>query len=139
MVAVKRAFGVVSPLAFAFTVFAVQAASAVDGSRSIQLSEPVVLAGVTVPPGSYTLSWGREPGSEEVQISIAHGRKVVATGKGRWIQTAQPSPYEALVYHPDRGVNALAQIQFKRSAEAIRVDLGATRADAGQANGVVTN
>ena len=132
MLTIKRTFLAAAGLVFALTAPASQAGNRNDGSRSIQLQETASLSGVTLKPGSYTLSWSRERGSEEVRIAIARGRDVLATGNGHWVESAQPSPYEAVVYHPEHETNELAEIRFQNSADAIRVDAGTTRADAHQ-------
>lgn len=135
MLTMKKTLLTVAGLVFALTAPASQAGSRNDGSRSLQLDESAALSGVTLRPGSYTLSWSREPGSEDVRIAIARGRNVLATGSGHWIEATQPSPYEALVYHAERGTNELAEIRFKQSADAIRIDAGTTSANASGESG----
>src|SRR5262245_35750297 len=76
-----------------------------DGHRSIDLKETVVALGTRVAPGSYTLRWSREVGSENVRVEITRGRKIVASGRGVWVQASSLSPYEALVYHNDSGTH----------------------------------
>ena len=129
---IKRTLVAVVASVFAVAALAGQDGSRNDGKRSIRLSESAVVSGVAIQPGSYTLSWAREPGSEEVRIAIARGRNVLATGNGHWIESAQPSPYEALVYHAEHGTNELVEVLFRRSADSIRIDAGTTRADAQQ-------
>lgn len=131
MIAVKRTLSVVAALVFTLGALAGQTGSRNDGSRKFQLGETAVLLGVTVPPGSYTLSWTRDRGSEAVRIELASGRKVLATGKGLWVESEQPYPYEALVYHAaGGGTNELAEIRFSRSVDSIRIEAGTARAEA---------
>ena len=136
---IKRTLVAVVASVFAVAALAGQDGSRNDGKRSIRLSESAAVSGVTIQPGLYTLSWAREPGTEEVRISIRRGRNVLATGNGRWIESAQPSPYEALVYNGERGTNELVGILFEKSIDSIRVDAGGVHADAGQSKGIDTN
>jgi hypothetical protein len=139
MIAITRTLATVTASVFAVAALAGQAGSRNDGSRPLQLKEPAVLLGVTVVPGTYTLRWARERGSEDVRVEIARGRDVLASGNGRWIETVEPSPYEALVYHGEGGTKELAQIRFKSSVDAIRIDGGAMQAGAGQPHGAAAN
>ena len=139
MTAINRTFAIVAAAFLALTALAGQAGSRNDGSRWIQLTESATLAGVKVPPGAYTLRWMREPGTESVKIEIAHGLTVLAHGKGRWIESAETSPYEALVYHEGHGANDLVEIRFRRSPDAIRIDTGADQADSRQSHKTDTN
>ena len=129
----------VAALALSSAAFAGQGGGRNDGSRWIQLKDAAMISGVTVRPGSYTLSWTRQHGSEDVNVTLRSGRKVVATAKGRWVESAEPSPYEALVYHGEGGLNELSEIRFLQSPEEIRIDGGSTRADSGEDKGTATN
>jgi len=123
MSTIKRTLAAVATLGFALCALAGQSVGSNTGSRKIQLSEPAVMLGVTVPPGAYMLNWTRERGSEELRIELARGHDTVATGKGRWIESEQPSPYESLVYRADSsGTSGLAEIRFKGSADSILID-----------------
>jgi hypothetical protein len=142
MVAIKRILAALAPLTimlFTVTAIANQSGSGYDGNRTVQLRESVLISGVTIQPGSYTLTWSRRSGSDEVRIAIARGRNVLATATGRWVETAQPSPYEALVYQTARGANELTGILFERSAGSIRIDADTARADSGRASGSETH
>lgn len=127
----KTTLIVMAAMGFTLCALGGPVAGSNDGSRRIDLTESTVMLGATVPPGSYTLSWHRERGSEEVRIEIARGRKVLATGTGRWIESPQASPYESLVYSPDaRGTNQLTEIRFKGSADSIRIEVDTAPANA---------
>jgi hypothetical protein len=139
MIAIKRTLTAVAAVVVCLTALAGQAGSRNDGSRWIQVKDPAMISGITIRPGSYTLTWARTHGSEEVQVALSHGRKVVATTKGRWIESTLPSPFEAVVYHAEGGINELAEIRFEKSAESIRIDGGTTRADSGEVRGTDTN
>src|SRR5262245_33349056 len=131
MFSIKRTLTVVATLGFALSGLAALGAGRNDGSRSIQLSESTQILGVTVPPGTYTLKWTREHGSEEVRIEIDRGRKVVGAGKGLWIESEMPSRYEALVYRGDEsGTPNLAEILFKGSADSILIEADTDSAQA---------
>ena len=97
-----------------------------DGKRPLQLSESVVVLGSKVPPGTYTLRWAREWGTERVRLELVRGKSVVASGRGEWTQAESASPHEALVYHRGNGTQQLTEIRFRGSADAIRVDTGKT-------------
>jgi len=139
MSATKRTLSGVAALLVATSALAAQGGSRVDGSRAVQLSETTTLLGTSVPRGTYTLRWTREPKSESVKLELAKGKNVVATGKGRWVETDYTSPYEALVYKTGKGTSELSEIQFRKSMDAIRVDLGSTQADASKPQGSDTN
>jgi hypothetical protein len=129
MVAIKSAMAAVAVSVFTLMAQAGDAGGRNDGSMSIHLKHPVLVSGVTVAPGAYKVSWVREHGSEDVRLAIARGRKVVASGHGHWIESAQPSSFEALVFHPDSGMNELAEIRFEQSTESILIDGATTRAE----------
>jgi hypothetical protein len=132
MNAIKRVLAVVVTLTFTLVALAGQAGSRNDGTRRIELRESAVMLGSTVQPGWYTLAWTREPGSEEVRVALTSGRKVVASGKGLWVQSERSWPFEALVYHTERGVDELAEIRFSKSTDSILIEAPMTRADAGR-------
>src|SRR5262249_49903960 len=94
------------------------------------LRETALVLGATIPPGSYVLSWNRERGSEAVRVELASGRKVLATGKGIWVESEQPSPYEALVFRPGNGPHELVGITFVQRGDSIRIEPAASRAEA---------
>jgi hypothetical protein len=139
MITRNRTLMGVAALVVSAAALAGQAGSRNDGSRSIQVKDPAVFSGVTIRPGSYKLSWFRQHGSEDVDVTISSGRRVLASGKGRWIESVMPSPFEAVVYHAEGGFNELSEIRFEQSAEAIRIDGGSTRADSGEDKGPATN
>jgi hypothetical protein len=134
MVAIRRTLAVVAALGFAVSAVAGPKGGRSDGSRSLQLTEPAVLSGVTVPPGSYTLRWAREAGSENLRVEIVRGKNVVAAAQGHWAESPQPSPYESLLYSGRGETNELSGICFRQSVDTIRIGAEATRADAKQAN-----
>jgi hypothetical protein len=139
MITIKKVLPIVAAMGIALTAAAGPTVSRIDGSRSLQLTETAVLSGVKVPPGSYTLRWAHETGTESVRIEIVHGKKVVATGEGHWVESAQPSPYESLLYVTRGGANELTGICFRRSADLIRIGTDTTRAAASKASDTVQN
>ena len=119
---IQRALLVGIASAIALVAFAGAPGSRDDGKRSIRLSESVVVLGTTIPPGTYALSWTREYGSEEVKLEVARGRRVLARGKGVWIESDRPSPYHALVYRTNtEGRNELTEVRFGARTDAIQV------------------
>jgi hypothetical protein len=133
MKTVKTAFTMATASALAAAALAGQGGEAgnrKDGSRSIELTAPIVVLGATVPSGLHTLRWNTVPGTESVQIEIKHGRKLLASGKGAWVTVESPSPYESLVYSSDNGAKSLAEIRFANSKDIIRLEAAAPPADA---------
>ena len=130
MSAIKKALAVVAALTFTLGALAGQAGSRNDGSRRIQVGRTTVMLGSTVQPGWYTLRWTREHGSEDVKIEVVDGKDVVASGKGYWIASEKPWPYEALVYRGNGEVMQLSEIRFRKSVDSIRVEADSERADA---------
>ena len=132
MNATTKTLAVVAALGITLSAAAAPSVSRIDGSRSLQLSETAVLSGVTVPPGSYTLRWAKQTGTESVKIEIVRGKKVVAAGEGHWTETEQPSPYESVLYVTRGGSNELTGICFRQSADLIRIGTETTQAAAAQ-------
>lgn len=130
MNSIGRRLVVAAALAFALATEAAPKSSRNDGNMEIRVTETAVILGTTVAPGAYTLRWNREHGSESVNLEVAKGRKVVASGRGAWIESEQPSPYDGLVYRPENGHNALSEIRFKATTDTIRVGADGARAEA---------
>lgn len=130
MNAIRKSLAVVVALTFTLGALAGQAGSRNDGNRRIQISRTTVMLGSSVQPGWYTLRWTREHGSEDVKIEVLDGKNVVASGKGYWIESEKPWPYEALVYRGNGDVMQLSEIRFRKSPDSIRVDVDTERADA---------
>jgi hypothetical protein len=139
MIAIKRTCAAAAVFLLALIAQAGDAGGRNDGKRWVQLKKPAMVGGVTVPPGSYMLSWVREHGSEDVRFEMARGRKIVASGRGHWIGSVYPSSVEGLVFHPEAGSSELAEIRFEGSAESIQIEAAPVRADAGHRSGAVTN
>lgn len=133
----RSAVMMIFAVALGFGANAAETTGTNDGNRPVRLSAPAVVLGVKVQPGAYTLRWSRERGSEQVRIEIAQGSKVLAAGKGVWVASTQPSPYEALVYRPEHGADTLAEIRFRNSAEMIRIqpDTPVTTAEGNDTSG----
>src|SRR5262245_34111612 len=115
MNAVKKTLALVAAVTFTLGALAAQPGSRNDGDRRIQISRTTVLLGSTIQPGWYTLRWTREHGSEDVRIEVADGKRVMASGKGHWVASEKPWPYEALVYRGNGEVMQLSEIRFRKS------------------------
>jgi hypothetical protein len=122
-------------LTLGLAVTAVQASFPNDGSRALQIHRPTELAGTIIPPGAYTLTWARQHGSQALKVSIAKDRRVVATGVGHWIESNEPSAFEAVVSLSDQETNPLSEIRFLQSAEAILIDPAPGTAASGTSSG----
>lgn len=120
MITIRRALIALAALTI---VLSAQAADTNQGIRRVHLSEEGVLLGVPFEPGSYTLRWQWKPGSDEVRLDVLDEREVLAQASGRWIDSKDPSPYEALVYHVGAdGKRELSEIRFEGRPQSIVVD-----------------
>ena len=105
------------------------AAQPQNGSRKFKTSETILLLGVPVPPGSYTLRWSPGAGSDGVKVEIVDGRGSLASATGTWTVSEQPSRDASIAYRRgSAGTKSLAEIRFAGSTHAIRIDADAPRA-----------
>jgi hypothetical protein len=133
MFTIKKMQIALAAAGFALGALAGPSAGRSDGSRTLRVTQPAMLLGVSVTPADYTLRWAPERGSAYLRIELVRGKSVVAAARGHWTASEQPSPYEAFVYRPDvNGADGLAEIRFKGSADSILIDApGTAVADAG--------
>jgi hypothetical protein len=97
------------------------AASAFAANRgSLQLMDPVTVAGTQLKPGDYSLKW--EGNGPNVELSILKGSKVVATTPARLIDLNQSSYSDAAVVNTNSdGSRSLTEIHFGGKKYALAV------------------
>lgn len=95
------------------------ASSAFAGDKaSLQLNNAVTLNGTTIAPGDYKLQWdGTGP---NIELSILHGKRVVAKVPAHMVDLAAPSPTDAAItLKQDSGPNSLSGIRFQGKKYAL--------------------
>jgi hypothetical protein len=116
-------------LASLFAAAADPASQRERGSRGLEISETVLLLGIPVPPGSYTLKWSPSSGGDSVKVEIVDGRGTLAAATGTWIASDRPARDASIVYRRGAaGAKHLAEIRFAGKSDAIRIDADAPRA-----------
>lgn len=104
-------------LLMAFALLLASGAFAAD-KANLQLNNAVTLNGTTIAPGDYKLQW--EGAGPNVELSILHGKKVVAKVPAHMVDLATPSPNDAAVtLKQDSGPNTLAGIRFQGKKYAL--------------------
>jgi hypothetical protein len=106
----------------ALILFVSLATAAGPRSRSVRIAEPTLVGGTVVQPGTYTVRFAQEEGSESIAITFAQSGDVVARATGRWTMRESESPYDAIVRRPSNGVQQLAEILFEDTRRTIAVD-----------------
>jgi hypothetical protein len=97
------------------------ASSAFAGTKgSLQLSNPVNVNGTTLKPGDYKVQW--EGAGPNVELSILHGKEVVAKVPARVVELQAPSSTDAAVTRKnDSGPNTLAGLRFEGKKFALEL------------------
>jgi hypothetical protein len=99
-------------------LMAVSAFAANKGS--LQLMDPVTLNGKQLAAGEYSLQW--DGSGSSVQLSVMHGKKVVATTPAQVINLDQsPSHSAAIVKNGADGSRTLAEIHFGGKKYALAI------------------
>jgi hypothetical protein len=95
------------------------AASAFAATKgSLQISDPVTLNGTTLKPGDYKVEW--DGSGPNVQLSIMHGKNVVAKTSAKLVDLPAPAANDAAVtIKNDSGPNSLAGIRFQGKKYAL--------------------
>jgi hypothetical protein len=96
---------------------------------SVQFSDPVAVGGKALAAGNYTVTW--EGNGPNVDVSIAHGKEVVAKTSARLLDLPKASNRNALVTksNPD-GTRSLTQIQLEGKKFALELGESTSQADA---------
>ena len=97
------------------------------GKRRVYLGNPTVVAGQYLAAGSYELRWTSSRGSDQVELQVLKGRKVVLSAKGRFAPRPVPADYDGtLDRYRDGGEREILGICFAGVTEVIEIDAGAT-------------
>jgi hypothetical protein len=95
---------------------------------SLQVSDPLNVAGTQLKPGSYTVKW--DGTGANVDVSIVQNNKVVATVPARRIDLSQaPSSDAAVVKINGDGSRSLSEIRFSGKKFALAVGSEQAQAD----------
>ena len=85
---------------------------------SLQVQEPISVNGQQLAPGDYKVQW--DGSGPNVELSILHGKKVVAKAPAHMVDLPAPSPSDAAVtLKQDSGPNSLAGIRFQGKKYAL--------------------
>lgn len=96
---------------------------------NLQLGDPVTLNGTTLKPGDYKVQW--EGSGPNVEVSITHGKHLVAKASARVVDLPVPATNDAAVtMKNDSGPNSLAGIRFQ--GKKLALDLSGANSDAMQ-------
>jgi hypothetical protein len=87
---------------------------------SLQVGDPLTVAGKQLAAGDYTVQW--EGNGPSIELSILQGKKVVATVPARLTNLDQPSSYNsAVVTKTSAGARTLSQIRFSGKKYALEI------------------
>jgi hypothetical protein len=87
---------------------------------SLQLNNPVTVNGTTLKAGDYKVQW--EGSGPNVELSILHGKDVVAKVPARVIELQAPAASDAAVTRKnDSGPNTLAGLRFEGKRFALEL------------------
>jgi hypothetical protein len=97
------------------------AASAFASSKgSLQLSEPVNVAGKQLPAGDYSLRW--EGNGPNVELSILKGKAVVTKAPARLVDLSRSASSDAAVTKINSdGSRSLSEIRFSGKKQALAI------------------
>jgi hypothetical protein len=107
------------------------ASSAFAGTKAnLQLSNAVNVNGTTLKPGDYKVQW--EGAGPNVELSILHGKNVVAKVPARVVELAAPSASDAAVTRTsDSGPSTLAGVRFEGKKFALELGEGSDATQGG--------
>src|SRR5579859_690067 len=78
---------------------------------SLTLEHPATINGTTLKAGDYKLEW--EGTGPNVEVTILHGKNVVAKVPARLVDMTYPSQNNAVVFHNSNGSNTLTGARFQ--------------------------
>jgi len=95
---------------------------------SFKLSDPVTINGTALAAGQYTATW--EGTGPNVEVSIMHGKNVVATVPARMVDLNRaPEQDTTLIVVKDNGQRALNEIRFSGKKQALALGTESAKAD----------
>jgi hypothetical protein len=113
----KRSHSVVTILALAL-VIAAGAPLFAKNSHSLKLYSKVVLNGTPLDAGNYTMRW--ENHSPTLTVTIAKGKRVLATAQAKLVNRDKPYPYDCVVStRSEDGTPILREVRFAGSSQVI--------------------
>ncbi|HLW85110.1 MAG TPA: hypothetical protein VKR60_07850 [Candidatus Sulfotelmatobacter sp.] len=87
----------------------------------LQIYDPVNVSGATLKPGEYKLEW---TGTDNVEVSIMQGKKLVAKVAARRVDLNSPSANDAAVVSKgDNGTTTLSGVRFEGKKYALELGL----------------
>jgi hypothetical protein len=96
-------------LAFGFAPLAMAAARQ---SVTVDLKYDTSLAGTKIPAGKYKISWTAN--GAQAEVTVAQGKKVVATTKGKLVEQAHATEDDEVVSRKDAaGAFALSEVRLR--------------------------
>jgi len=97
------------------------ASSAFAGTKAnLQISNPVTVNGTTLKAGDYKVQW--EGAGPNVELSILHGKDVVAKVPARVVELQTPAASDAAVTRTNTsGPNTLAGVRFEGKKFALEL------------------
>jgi hypothetical protein len=95
---------------------------------SFKLSDPVTINGTALAAGQYTATW--EGTGPNVEVSIMHGKNVVATVPARTVDLNRaPEQDTTLIVMQDNGQRSLNEIRFSGKKQALALGTESAKAD----------
>ena len=105
-------------LLLSLAVLLATTAFAAANKGSLQISDPVTLAGKQLAPGNYTVKW--EGSGSSVQASIMQGKNVVATVPARLVDLDRAAGHDAAVTRRgENGGKSVDEIRFYGKKQAL--------------------
>lgn len=113
----KSTRSLVSILALALAISPAVSAFA-KNAHTLHVGLNVVLNGQQIEPGRYTIRW--ESHSPTLTVTIAQGKKTVATASATMVDRGKPYPADAIVSTAKSdGTQVLQEIRFAGSSQVI--------------------
>ena len=78
---------------------------------SLTLEHPATINGTTLKPGDYKLEW--EGTGPNVEVTVLHGKNIVAKVPARLVDMTYPSQNNAVVFNNSNGSNTVTGARFQ--------------------------
>jgi len=117
----KRTFRAVVPAVMLLVSASLWAAHATPASSrgSLELSDPVNVAGTQLQSGKYRVEWAGT--GDQVEVKIYRGNKAVVSTHARLLK--EDTPYDHVNYSAgENGTKVLTQISFSKQKCALRLE-----------------